>query len=91
MDEPKPVTYGEFPELFAGFPADEPVDLDDDRTHSAIVFRADKEAWRRLYPPEWYEVHRPRKKSEEESMHLAERILGPGTSQRTMAGPEGDA
>ena len=86
MDDARPLTYGEFPELFEGFPPDEPVDLDDRRTHSALFMRGDWEAMRRLYPPEWYEARRKRK-AEEESVRLADVVRGPRRSQPDMAEP----
>ena len=86
MDDTRPLTYGDFPELFEGLPRDEPIDLDDDRTHRAVLWRGSQRAWSRLYPPAWYEARRPRMNAEEESMRLAERLLGPGTSLRDVSG-----
>lgn len=80
--------YGEFPSLFRGFPLEQPVDLDDMRTWEAVVAKADRLTLRRLYPPEWYETHRPRQ-AEAEAVELADRLLGSTPSHPDIPGSPG--
>jgi len=67
--------------LFAGYPPERPVDLEDMRTQMILLARADRATMNRLYPPEWYEARRNRQ-AEAEAAELADRLLGRQPSHR---------
>ena len=76
MDGPRPVTYGEFPELFEDHPPDEPVDLDDFWVHFRLMTYADREAYRVLYPPEWHAAREAEQAGRREASWELVRRLG---------------
>ena len=74
VDDRRPITYGEFPKLFRGFPLDEPVDLDSAQTMLALVSRADDAVKDRLLDRERLRAYLESFMAREESWALLGRI-----------------
>lgn len=89
MADSRPVTYGEFPELFSGFPPEHPVNLDDRRTITRLMMAADPEVTRVLLTDDrrkrW---EAPMRREEEESRALLARLRESNLTDPGIPEPE---
>jgi len=85
MSNSHPVTYGEFPHLFLGMPADGLVDLADRHTLVTLKLYADPEVARRLRTEERLEsMEDPMRVKHEESRSLLRRLQETGQADSAM-------
>ncbi len=89
MPTDRPVTYGEFPHLFEGFPPDAPVDLDDRWTLGQLRTFGDRAVVRALMTEERTEMmDAPIRAREEDSRRLLKRLREVGLADPDMGTPD---